>query len=245
MVSLCCAATDDVTAWCLLALVVGVVRMRFAEAAQVVAGAAVFLAVMFLAVMPLLTRLARKLDPSGGPLPLSVVAGTFLSVLMAGLATEAIGLHAMFGAFVIGMVVPHDSAIARDFTSKLKNPVTVLMLPAFFAYSGMRTRLGLIGGREDWLWCCAIILVATVGKLGGTMLAARLVGYSWRAGTALGILMNTRGLMALIVLNIGLDLGVISPTLFAMLVLMAVVTTIATAPILRWLVPDPTDGRLA
>lgn len=115
--------------------------------------------------------------------------------------------------------------------------MTILLLPAFFAYTGMRTEIGLVAGVEAWLWCGLIILTATAGKLGGTLLAARLVGLGSRDAAALGVLMNTRGLMELIALNIGLDLGIIAPTLFAMMVLMALVTTMATAPLLKPLMP--------
>jgi Kef-type K+ transport system membrane component KefB len=138
---------------------------------------------------------------------------------------------------LLGAIIPHDSRLARDFIARLKDPVTALFLPAFFAYVGMRTQIGLVSGWENWLACLAIIVVATVGKFGGTLLAARLTGLSWRDAAALGTLMNTRGLMELIVLNIGLDLGVISPTLFAMMVIMALVTTAATSPVLEWLLP--------
>jgi len=109
----------------------------------------------------------------------------------------------------------------------------------FFAFSGMRTQIGLLSSGYDWLVCGAIIVVATLGKFGGTVVAARVSGLDWRHAAGLGILMNTRGLMELIVLNVGLDLGVISPTLFTMMVLMALATTLATTPILRWLVPHP------
>jgi Kef-type K+ transport system membrane component KefB len=136
---------------------------------------------------------------------------------------------------LLGAVIPHDSRIAREFAIQMKDLVTVLLLPAFFAFTGMRTQISLVSGWESWLWCAAIIVVATAGKFGGTVGAARMTGQSWREAAALGALMNTRGLMELIVLNIGLDLGVISPTLFAMMVMMALVTTAATAPILHWL----------
>src|SRR5262249_20321840 len=136
-----------------------------------------------------------------------------------------------------GAVIPHDSRIAREFTAKLKDPVTVLLLPAFFAFTGMRTQINLMNDWQSWMWCGAIILVATLGKFGGTFVAARLTGLSGRDAAATGKLMNTSGLMQLIVLNIGLDLGVISPTLFAMMVVMALVTTAATAPVLHWILP--------
>ena len=162
-----------------------------------------------------------------------------VAVLISALATEWIGIHAIFGAFLLGAVVPHDSRLAREVTRKTHDVVTVLLLPAFFAYTGMRTQIGLVAGVEQWLICGAIIAVATAGKFGGALVAARCVGLDWRTSAALGVLMNTRGLMELIVLNIGLDLEVISPSLFAMMVLMALVTTLATTPILRRLAAAP------
>jgi Kef-type K+ transport system membrane component KefB len=144
-------------------------------------------------------------------------------------------VHALFGAFLLGAVIPHDSAIAHAFTDKLKDSITVLALPAFFALSGMRTQIGLVSGTEQWVLCGLIVLVATAGKFGGAFVSARLNGLDWRDSASLGILMNTRGLMELIVLNIGLDLKIISPTLFAMMVLMALATTLATTPLLKLL----------
>ena len=142
----------------------------------------------------------------------------------------------------MGAVIPHDSELARQLTHKLEDSVTVLLLPAFFALTGLRTEIGLVRGGEAWLMCGFVTLVATVGKFGGTLAAARLTGLSWRDGSALGILMNTRGLMELVVLNIGLDLGMISPTLFAMMVLMAVITTMMTTPLLSLLAPSSRGG---
>jgi Kef-type K+ transport system membrane component KefB len=244
-VALSCAAADDVTAWCLLALVVGVAQAEIRTAAWVIGGAIAFIAFMFLVIRPLLARMIRAGDSRPDALPPAAVSGTFLAVLLAALTTEAIGIHAVFGAFLLGAVIPHDSRIAREFAIKLKDLVTVLLLPAFFAFTGMRTQIALMSGWDSWLWCGAIILVASAGKFGGTLIAGRLTRLSWRDAAALGALMNTRGLMELIVLNIGLDLGVISPTLFAILVVMALVTTAATSPIVQWLIPAVTaeDGR--
>ncbi|MFZ1237705.1 MAG: cation:proton antiporter, partial [Anaerolineae bacterium] len=149
------------------------------------------------------------------------------------LTAEAIGIHAIFGAFLLGVVVPHDSALARAFTQQLRHVVTILLLPAFFAFTGMRTRIDLLSAPALWLLCGLIIVTAIAGKFGGTFAAARLTGLRWREAALLGVLMNTRGLMELIVLNVGLELGVISPTLFAMMVLMALVTTMLTSPLLR------------
>jgi Kef-type K+ transport system membrane component KefB len=232
MVAISCAATDDVTAWCLLALVVGVTQAKVGGALWVIAGTLAFLAVMFLFVRPIVERLLRRHD---GPLTPGQTALVFVAVLGSALTTEWIGVHAIFGAFLLGAVIPHDSRLARELTGKLEDFVTVLLLPAFFAFTGMRTRIGLLSGLDAWLMCGLLLLVATFGKFGGTLGAARLAGLSWRDSAALGILMNTRGLMELVVLNIGLDLGVISPTLFAMMVVMAVVTTMATTPILAML----------
>src|SRR4029079_14654255 len=158
-----------------------------------------------------------------------------VALLFSAMTAEWIGIHAIFGAFLLGAIIPHDSDIARDFQHKLEDIVKILLLPAFFAYTGMRTQIGLVSGAQAWAICAVIILVATLGKFGGTLVAARCTGLNWRMSSALGILMNTRGLMELVVLNVGLELGVISPTLFAMMVTMALVTTLATTPILHLL----------
>jgi Kef-type K+ transport system membrane component KefB len=171
-----------------------------------------------------------------------------VALLLSALTAEVIGLHAVFGAFVRGAVIPHESVVARTLTRQLDHLVTVLLLPAFFACTGMRTRIDFVSGLDQWVICALIILTATLGKFGGTLVAARLTGLGWRAAAALETLMNTRGLLALIVLNVGLDLRVISPPLFAMMVVMALVTTMATAPVLGWLLPQtapaPTPERV-
>jgi Kef-type K+ transport system membrane component KefB len=235
VIALSCAATDDVTAWCLLAFVVGVAQAQISSAVMVAFLTAVYVAIMFCIVRPLAVKWVawaepRNIDRHATPL-------LFIAVLCSALVTEAIGIHAVFGAFLLGAVIPHDSRVAQELSRKLHDVVTILLLPAFFAITGMNTQIGLISGWESWLICGVIILVATVGKCGGTIAAARFVGIDWHTSSVLGILMNTRGLMELIVLNIGLSLGVISPKLFAMMVIMAIVTTVATAPIMRQLKP--------
>jgi Kef-type K+ transport system membrane component KefB len=202
---------------------------------------AAYLGFTFLVVRPIAGRLLSRFDEVR--LTPGVVALVFAALLLSALATEAIGIHAIFGAFLLGAVIPHDSAVAGAFTRKLEDLVTVLLLPAFFAFTGMRTQVGLVSGLEQWLVCGLIIVVATAGKFGGTLLAARFTGLGWRDAAGLGVLMNTRGLMELIVLNIGLDLQVISPTLFAMMVLMALGTTLATTPLLHLLTPRAAQGR--
>jgi Kef-type K+ transport system membrane component KefB len=186
------------------------------------------------AVRPLLRRLVARHDSREG-LSQATLAILCVALLLSCLTTETIGIHAVFGAFLLGAIIPHDSAVARALIDKLEDFIVVLLLPAFFAFTGLRTQIGLISGTQ-WLFCALIILVASAGKFGGSVVAGRMTGLSWRDAAALGILMNTRGLMELIVLNVGLDLKVISPRLFAMLVIMAVVTTLATTPILDRLV---------
>ena len=228
VIALTCAAVDDVTAWCLLALVVSVARSQFAGALVTVALSVAFVGFMLLLVRPLLARTFNEKRE----LTQMHMAFVFMGLLFSALATEAIGIHALFGAFLFGAIIPHDSSLGREVADKLTDVVVVLLLPAFFAFTGMRTAIGLVNGLEHWLLVGLIILVATAGKLGGSFAAARLVGLDTRNAAALGVLMNTRGLMELIVLNVGLDLRVISPTLFAMLVVMALVTTMATSPML-------------
>jgi Kef-type K+ transport system membrane component KefB len=233
ILALGCAATDDVTAWCLLAFVVGVAQAKLGDALVTLGLSAAYVLFLFFVVRPLALHLLPRFEKT--PMPRGLVGLVFAALLLSALATEAIGIHALFGAFLLGAVIPHDSVLARTFISKLEDLVTVLLLPAFFAFTGMRTRIGLVSGMEQWLICGLIVVVATAGKVGGTLLSARLTGLGWRTAAALGLLMNTRGLMELIVLNIGLDLNVISPPLFAMMVLMAVATTMATAPLLQLL----------
>jgi K+:H+ antiporter len=156
----------------------------------------------------------------------------FGGMLLSAVATESIGIHALFGAFLLGAVIPHDSRLARELGRKLQDFVVALFLPAFFAFTGLRTQLDLVHGAGQWGMCLVIILVACVGKFGGSAVASRLSGLDWRHSLAMGALMNTRGLMELIVLNVGLDQGVISPALFSMMVVMAVVTTLLAAPAL-------------
>jgi Kef-type K+ transport system membrane component KefB len=233
VMALTCAATGDVTAWCLLAFAVGVAQARVGGAVLTLLLAMGYIGLVFLIVRPLASRFLARFDAAR--VSRGVVAVAFGAVLLSALATELIGVHAIFGAFLLGAVISHESGLARALTAKLEDVVTVLFLPAYFAFTGLRTEVGLVSGPSQWLLLGLILLVATVGKFGGTLVAARFTGVGWRESAALGVLMNTRGLMELVVLNIGLDLGVISRTLFAMMVLMAVITTLATTPILQLL----------
>lgn len=233
-IALACAAVDDVTAWCLLAFVVSVVHAQGGRVLITLGLTGGFIVSMIIFVRPAALWLVRRHD-SRGSLTHGTFTIVFVALLLSALATELIGIHALFGAFLLGTVVPHDSTLARDIINRLEGFVVVLLLPAFFAFTGMRTQIGLVSGNEEWIFCGLIVAVASAGKFGGTAIAARLTGLGWREAMALGVLMNTRGLMELIVLNVGLDLGVLSPTLFAMLVIMALLTTFATTPIVHTL----------
>ncbi|HET7692567.1 MAG TPA: cation:proton antiporter [Gemmatimonadota bacterium] len=224
------AAVDDVTAWCLLALVLGLVRAQAGSGLAVAGAAMAFIVVMIGVARPLFARLSRR-----GPDQLSegVVAAVFVALFASALVADRIGIHAIFGAFLLGAVMPHDGPVARFFERRIRMTVTVFLLPAFFAFTGMRTRIDLLSGASAWAICGLIILIATIGKLGGVYVAGRATGIARRPAAALGALMNARGLMELIVLNIGLELGIISPTLFSMMVLMAIVTTMSSGPALR------------
>jgi Kef-type K+ transport system membrane component KefB len=234
IVALTCAAVDDVTAWCLLAVIVSMSNARASGAAGVVALTLAYLGIMLTLVRPLASRFVRRWDLET-TLPKSATAAVLIALLASALATEAIGVHAVFGAFLLGAVIPHDSLVARELTGRLEDLVLVLFLPAFFAVTGLRTEIFLLADASHWVVCLVVIAVASAGKFGGSFVAARLTGLTSRDAASLGILMNTRGLMELVVLNIGLDLGLVSPALFAILVLMAVVTTLATTPILELL----------
>ncbi|HET7840485.1 MAG TPA: cation:proton antiporter [Terriglobia bacterium] len=235
-ISLACAAVDDVTAWCLFALVVSVARAHAGRVLVTLALTAGFILAVFLWVRPAaiwFTRQhAQRRQTGQGSIVISCAA-----LLLAALTTERIGIHALFGAFLVGAVIPFNSPLAEDIKKKFEDLVVVLFLPTFFAFTGLRTQIGLVHGLREWLICLVIIGVASLGKFGGGTIAARLTGLKWRQAASLGILMNTRGLMELIVLNVGLDLGVLSPTLFTMLVIMAIVTTLTTTPVLQALTP--------
>lgn len=229
VVALTCALIDDVTAWSLLALVVALVTASsLTGVVLTVVLTIAFVAFLGLVVRPLLARLVTSVSaPTLSRIaPLAVVA-----TLLSAMATEWIGVHAMFGAFMFGLVMPRDNPISDWLHDKAGGLTTALMLPMFFAYSGLRTDIGLLNDVSSWLWCGAIVFVAIIGKLAGSAVAARAAGESWNRSLQIGTLMNCRGLTELIVLNIGLDLGVLSPTMFTMMVIMALISTAMAAPL--------------
>jgi len=237
-VALACAAVDDVTAWCILAGVVALIRAGHAGLPWwgTVLGSAAFVAAMIGIARPLLARLERRFERDGR-VTQDVLAIVLLVTLASAWTTEALGIHALFGAFLAGAVMPKGEGFVHALAGKLEDVTVVLLLPLFFAFTGLRTRIGLVDGAEMWGWCGLIILVAVAGKLGGGALAARMTGMRWREAGAIGALMNTRGLMELVILNVGLDIGAISPAVFAMMVIMALATTFMTSPLLELVYP--------
>jgi Kef-type K+ transport system membrane component KefB len=242
-IAIACAAVDDVTAWCLLATVVAIAQANaMTDALWTLGLSAAFSGFLVLLARPLFQRLGQRLAKPSEPSSSVVVVVLFLLLISAGL-TEIIGIHALFGAFLFGACLPKQGGFAKAMAEKLESVAVLLLMPLFFAYSGIRTQIGLVSGSHEWAITLGFILVATLGKFGGSAVAARVTGLRWREANAIGVLMNTRGLMELIVLNVGMDLGVITPTVFTMLVLMALVTTISTTPILRWVYPDRERAR--
>lgn len=235
--ALTCAAVDDVTAWCVLALAIAVARTGSINGAfPTIIAALVYIGFMVTAGRWFLTRVATYYQRTG-QLNQLLLAGIYMGVVASALITEIIGIHLIFGAFLLGAVMPKNADLVREIAEKTEDFVLIFLLPVFFAYSGLRTQIGLLNSPELWLLCAAILAVAIAGKYVGTYIAARVGGIEKREASALGWLMNTRGLTELIVLNIGLSLGVISPLLFTMLVIMALVTTFMTSPLLEWTYP--------
>ena len=236
--ALACAAVDDVTGWCILACIVTLVRATHAArpAWITMAGSVVYVLLMIFVVrraLPAFERAFRK----RGQLSDNLIAAVVALVLASALATEWLGIHLLFGAFLMGAIMPKTPDFVGYLLNKFESVTVVLLLPLFFAYTGLRTRIGVGGGRAIWFYSAIVIVVAIAGKLGGSMFTARLAGMPWREAASLGILMNTRGLMELVILNIGLDIGVISPAMFSIMVLMALVTTFMTTPLLEWVYP--------
>jgi Kef-type K+ transport system membrane component KefB len=232
--ALTCAAADDISAWCLLSIVVSFAQANPSDGLVTVCLAAAYVGLMLVFVRPLFLRLVAW-EETNARLSRSTLAMLICALLVSALVTEWIGIHALFGSFLVGALIPAESRLAHRATAELQNVVSVLFLPIFFAFTGLRTQLSLVSGATAWGLCGLIVMVAFLGKAGGVSLAARVCGVPWRESLSLGALMNTRGLMELIVLNVGLDLGIIGPSLFAMMVVMALVTTCAAGPLLSLL----------
>ncbi|HLA54843.1 MAG TPA: cation:proton antiporter [Flavobacterium sp.] len=227
-----CAAADDITAWCILATVIAIVKAgSFVSSLYVIGLAIAYVFLMLKVVRPFLKRVG-ELKNSKESLSKQVVAIFLLTLIISAYTTELIGIHALFGAFMAGAIMPENTNFRTIIIEKIEDFAVIVLLPLFFVFTGLRTKIGLIDTPELWKITGLIIAVAVAGKFLGSALAAKFVGQNWRDSLAIGALMNTRGLMELIVLNIGKDLGVLDDRIFAMLVIMALVTTFMTGPAL-------------
>jgi Kef-type K+ transport system membrane component KefB len=233
--ALICAAMNDVSAWCILALVVAIAKAGSMASAEFSIGlVVVFVGVMLFWIKPRLPHWLDRMTPTGIPPGNGVMAGVVAFVFASALATDVMGIHALFGSFLAGVVMPARSGFREFLRMRLEHFSGAFLLPLFFAFVGLRTQIGSFNDTSGWLICAGLIVIATVGKLGGAMSTARLTGASWIDSFALRALMNTRGLVELIALNIGYDLGILTPRIFAMLVIMALVTTCMTGPLLTF-----------
>ena len=238
-----CAAVDDVTAWFLIALAITIAASgTFGDVAKTIAEAAVYVLIMVLIVKRIVARMATAFDEVGR-MPGAWFAAIVIGVLLSAYVTEEINIAFIFGGFVFGMIMPRHTRLNEEITRRIDDFVVTLLLPVFFVYTGLRTNVGLLDRPELWLITLLLIGVAIVGKLFGAAIAARVAGNDWKGSTVIGTLMNTRGLTELIVLNLALDVGAITNTLFAMLVIMAVVTTLMAGPLLKLLDPKNEYGR--
>ncbi|MBP9587126.1 MAG: cation:proton antiporter, partial [Bacteroides sp.] len=232
ILSIASAANDDVTAWCLLAVVIAIAKAGTFESALYSIGlTGIYILVMFTVVRPFLKKVGA-VYASKEVINKSFVAFILLILIISATITEIIGIHALFGAFMAGVIMPPNMGFRKVMMEKVEDISLVFFLPLFFAFTGLRTEIGLINSPELWGVCLLLVTVAIVGKLGGCAIAARLVGESWKDSLMIGTMMNTRGLMELIALNIGYEMGVLPPSIFVILVIMALVTTFMTTPLL-------------
>jgi len=230
--ALTCAAVDDVTAWCMLGAVVSIIRAESIMTFLVtVIMSILYILFMFYLVRPVLRFLGERFAIQEN-MSKGFIATMFVVLFLSAFATETIGIHALFGAFLAGMMMPIQFDFRKSLISRIEDVSLVILLPLFFAINGLKTEIGLLNESYLWFICFLIILVAVAGKFGGSAAAARYTGQSWANSLALGALMNTRGLVELVVLSIGYELGILTPTVFTMMVLMALVTTFMTRPML-------------
>jgi len=225
-----CAAVDDVTAWSLLAVVIAIVKAGDITSALITIILSILYVMFMLFVVKRLLNKIAQTHFTRETVNKPILAVLFGILLLSSYMTEVIGIHALFGAFMAGVIIPANQSFRRVLAEKIEDFSLVFLLPLFFVFTGLRTQIGLLNNPELWLVCLIIIAVAITGKFLGSAVAARFVGQSWRDSLVLGALMNTRGLMELVVLNIGYDLGVLTPEVFTMLVLMALITTFMTGP---------------
>src|SRR5579872_3870499 len=235
LLAISCAAVDDVSAWCLLAVITVIARPNAAGISLPARFAmlAAYGALMIFVIRPA----ARRWLPAGETPSLAQFTGVMIFLLASVWTTEALAVHALFGAFLAGVVMPKGGALETGIRDRIESVTLALLLPLFFAYTGLRTSVALLNSTGLWLVCGLIVVVAVASKLLVSALCMRASGTPWRDSLAVGVLVNTRGLVELVILNVGLDLHILSPTLFSMMVIMALATTLMTAPLIDRVYP--------
>jgi len=230
-----CAASDDVTAWCILAILIALIRSGSGmNGFFVVTMVLLYVFIMLVPVKKMLNKIQaayekRKIAYNG------LMAIMYSLMLLSSWCTEVIGIHALFGAFLAGIVIPKKDGLQKKIIDRISDVSMVMLLPLFFVYTGLRTNAGILNSSGLWISFLLILMCAVAGKFGGSALIAKVLGQSWKDSLSIGALMNTRGLMELIVLNIGYDMHIISADIFSMMVLMALLTTMMTNPVLNWI----------
>ena len=230
-----CAASDDVTAWCILAILIALIRSGSGMHGFIVV--AMVLLYVFIMLVPI-RKILEKMQSAyeNGKMAYNGLMAVMYSVmLLSAWCTEVIGIHALFGAFLAGIVIPKKDGFQRKIIDRISDVSMVMLLPLFFVYTGLRTNAGILTSSTLWISFLLILICAVAGKLGGSTLIAKVLGQNWSDSLSIGALMNTRGLMELIVLNIGYDMHIISADIFSMMVLMALLTTMMTNPLLNWI----------
>ncbi len=230
-----CAASDDVTAWCILAVLIALIRSGSGMNGLLIVGmVAIYVIIMLVPVKFLLGKILSAYE-KGKISDNTLMAIVFTVLLSSSWATEAVGIHALFGAFLAGIVIPKNKSLQNRIVERISDLTLVMLLPLFFVYTGLRTQAGILNSGALWTSFIYILLFAVAGKFGGSALVARALGQTWKDSLSIGALMNTRGLMELVVLNIGYDMGILSTEIFSMMVLMALLTTMMTSPLLNWI----------
>lgn len=242
MFAISCAAVDDVSAWCLLAVITVIARPGTAEAGLALrfAGLGAYVLVLVLLIRPAL----RRVFPAEEVPDLGRFALIMIFLLASVWTTEALSVHALFGAFLAGAVMPKGGALEHGLHQRLESVTQVLLLPLFFAYTGLRTSIALLNSGRLWLICGAVVMVAVGSKLLVSAICVHASGMTWRESLGVGVLVNTRGLVELVILNVGLDLHILSPTFFSMMVIMALLTTLMTAPLIDRVLPRSSERHI-
>ena len=252
VIAISAAAINDVIGWLLLALITTLTLSDFngASFALKVALVGVFFVVSWFGIRPLMKRVLHRFDARSGALGNNLLGCVLAAIFLSAMTTYQLGIFAIFGGFTMGVLLHDEHVFVKTWRTRISPFVMVFFLPIFFTYTGLRTNIGSLDSPAAWGWCALIVFLATLGKFGGSYIAARVAGLSHMEGKILGIMMNTRALMELIVINVGYDLGVISQQMFTILVIMAIVSTVITSPLLRrWLpyigIPVPPSSKLS